>query len=52
MADDTVTGTRVAIKKIHDVVVEGAKLSDTMRVLREIKLLKFFRHENVRAAAA
>ena len=85
MAEDRLTGGNVAIKKIMDVVADGAKLSDTMyachclarraggsvlpsvfpslgrsarvcvcavssnrRVLREIKLLKHFKHDNVR----
>mmetsp|Transcript_7806 Transcript_7806/g.15486 ORF Transcript_7806/g.15486 Transcript_7806/m.15486 type:complete len:439 (+) Transcript_7806:376-1692(+) len=44
-ADDTVTGNRVAIKKVSDMF---ADLVDAKRILREIKLLKHLGdHENV-----
>ena len=42
---DTVTGQRVAIKKIKDTFVD---IIDAKRVLREIKLLSHFNaHENI-----
>tara|TARA_A100001015_G_scaffold316337_1_gene430371 strand:+ start:571 stop:1929 length:1359 start_codon:yes stop_codon:yes gene_type:complete len=42
---DTVTGNRVAIKKIKDTFID---LVDAKRVLREIKLLRHFNaHENI-----
>lgn len=44
-ADDTVTGQKVAIKKITDVFID---LIDAKRILREIKLLRHFNaHENI-----
>ena len=42
---DTVTGNKVAIKKIKDVFLD---VVDAKRILREIKLLKHFSsHENI-----
>ena len=41
---DTVTGQKVAIKKITDMF---ADLVDAKRILREIKLLRHFKHENI-----
>ncbi|MDP2439513.1 MAG: protein kinase [archaeon] len=43
-AKDLATGKQVAIKKISNTF---AKLQDCKRTLREIKLLRHFRHENV-----
>lgn len=44
-ATDTVTGRRVAIKKIKDTFLD---IVDAKRILREIKLLRHFQsHENV-----
>ena len=44
-ADDTVTGNRVAIKKIKNVF---ADVVDAKRILRELKLLRHFNsHENI-----
>jgi hypothetical protein len=48
-AEDTLTGKQVAIKKIANVVSDEADALATMRVLREIKLLRHFNHENVGA---
>lgn len=42
-AVDVRTNERVAIKKVNNAFVEV----DTRRILREIKLLKHFRHENI-----
>ena len=41
------TGTKVAIKKIPKAFND---LTDAKRILREIKLMRHFRHENVREA--
>ena len=43
-AKDMLTGKAVAIKKISNTF---AKLQDCKRTLREIKLLRHFRHENI-----
>ncbi|KAL3813483.1 hypothetical protein ACJIZ3_014751 [Penstemon smallii] len=43
-AIDTHTGEKVAIKKINDVF---ENVSDAMRVLREIKLLRLLRHPDI-----
>ena len=41
---DQVTGRKVAIKKIPDAFED---LIDAKRILREIKLLRHFNHDNV-----
>jgi mitogen-activated protein kinase 1/3 len=41
---DKVTGRKVAIKKIHRAFDD---LIDAKRILREVKLLRHFRHENI-----
>ncbi|KAJ1379010.1 Protein kinase domain [Sesbania bispinosa] len=43
-AIDTHTGEKVAIKKIHDIFEH---ISDTARILREIKLLRLLRHPDI-----
>ena len=43
-ANDTLTGERVAIKKINDVFDH---VSDATRILREIKLLRLLRHPDI-----
>ncbi|XP_052736039.1 mitogen-activated protein kinase 10 isoform X7 [Vigna angularis] len=43
-AIDTHTGEKVAIKKIHDIFEH---VSDTARILREIKLLRLLRHPDI-----
>lgn len=43
-AIDTHTGEKVAIKKINDVFVH---ISDSVRILREIKLLRLLRHPDI-----
>lgn len=43
-AVDTQTGERVAIKKINDVFEH---VSDAIRILREIKLLRMLHHPNI-----
>ncbi|KAL3529193.1 hypothetical protein ACH5RR_008515 [Cinchona calisaya] len=43
-ATDTLTGERVAIKKINDVFEH---VSDATRILREIKLLRLLRHPDI-----
>jgi serine/threonine protein kinase len=43
-AIDTHTGERVAIKKINDVFEH---VSDAMRILREIKLLRLLKHQDI-----
>jgi mitogen-activated protein kinase 1/3 len=43
-AKDSVTKEEVAIKKIETAF---SNLVDSKRVLREIKILKFFEHENI-----
>ena len=43
-ADDTVTGKKIAIKKIPNAFND---LTDAKRILREIKLMRHFDHENV-----
>ena len=43
-ARDRRTGERVAVKKIKDAMEDGL---DTKHILREIRLLRHFRHENV-----
>jgi serine/threonine protein kinase len=47
-AEDTESGKKVAIKKIPDAF---ADLVDAKRILREIKLMAHFRHENVSSLA-
>ncbi len=47
MAEDKKTRRNVAIKKIVNVVGPDVEPVDTKRVLREIKILRHFRHENV-----
>ena len=47
-AEDTETGKKVAIKKIPNTFND---LTDAKRILREIKLMRHFEHENVRAVA-
>ena len=44
-AEDTETGKKVAIKKIPNTFND---LTDAKRILREIKLMRHFEHENVR----
>ncbi|CAH8389811.1 unnamed protein product [Eruca vesicaria subsp. sativa] len=43
-AIDTLTGEKVAIKKIHDIF---ENISDAARILREIKLLRLLRHPDI-----
>jgi len=43
------TGQRVAIKKITNIFKD---LNDTKRILREVKLLRHFSHNNVRASCS
>ncbi|KAJ0258404.1 Mitogen-activated protein kinase 20 [Hirschfeldia incana] len=43
-AIDTLTGEKVAIKKIHDIFEH---ISDAARILREIKLLRLLRHPDI-----
>lgn len=43
-ADDTSSSTKVAIKKITDAFDD---LIDAKRILREIRILRHFDHENV-----
>eukprot|EP00742_Colponemidia_sp_Colp-10_P000105 GILJ01000117.1.p1 GENE.GILJ01000117.1~~GILJ01000117.1.p1 ORF type:complete len:386 (+),score=57.39 GILJ01000117.1:92-1159(+) len=43
-ATDSVTNTKVAIKKITNAFDD---LVDAKRILREIKLLRFFKHDNI-----
>lgn len=43
-AVDTLTGEKVAIKKIHDIFEH---ISDAARILREIKLLRLLRHPDI-----
>jgi len=43
-AQDSVTGKRVAIKKVQRAF---ENLTDAKRILREIKLLRMFRHDNI-----
>ncbi|CAI0409668.1 unnamed protein product [Linum tenue] len=43
-AIDTHTGEKVAIKKIHDVFEH---ISDAIRILREVKLLRLLRHPDI-----
>lgn len=43
-AEDTKTGKKLAIKKIPNAFND---LTDAKRILREIKLMRFFNHENV-----
>ncbi|CAL9135161.1 unnamed protein product [Musa textilis] len=43
-AIDTHTGEKVAIKKIHDIFEH---ISDAVRILREIKLLRLLRHPDI-----
>ncbi|KAM3191720.1 hypothetical protein ACQJBY_069150 [Aegilops geniculata] len=43
-ANDTQTGEKVAIKKIHNIFEH---ISDAARILREIKLLRLLRHPDV-----
>lgn len=47
-ADDMLTGKKVAIKKIPNAFND---LTDAKRILREIKLMRHFDHENVRLSA-
>ena len=47
-AENTLTGQKVAIKKIPNAFGGEADAVDAMRILREIKLMKHFAHENVR----
>jgi serine/threonine protein kinase len=44
---DTTTGRKVAVKKVADAFSDE---TDAKRTLREIKLLRFLNHENVRLA--
>ena len=46
-ATDKNTGKKVAIKKVTNAFQD---LVDAKRILREMKLLRHFNHENVRAA--
>ncbi len=48
-AEDTETGKKVAIKKIPNTFND---LTDAKRILREIKLMRHFEHENVRRLLA
>ena len=50
-AENLETGVKVAIKKIANVFGPEADVVDAKRILREIKLMRHFNHENVRAAA-
>ncbi|KAG6504701.1 hypothetical protein ZIOFF_037037 [Zingiber officinale] len=43
-AIDVLTGEKVAIKKIHDIFEH---ISDAVRILREIKLLRLLRHPDI-----
>lgn len=43
-AIDTHTGGKVAIKKIHDIFEH---ISDAIRILREVKLLRLLRHPDI-----
>ncbi|CAM8993761.1 unnamed protein product [Rhodiola kirilowii] len=43
-AIDTQTGEKVAIKKIHDIFEH---ISDAIRILREVKLLRLLRHPDI-----
>ncbi|PRQ30838.1 putative mitogen-activated protein kinase CMGC-MAPK family [Rosa chinensis] len=43
-AIDTHTGEKVAIKKIHDIFEH---ISDAIRILREVKLLRLLRHPDI-----
>lgn len=43
-AEDTTTGDKVAIKKVPNAFND---LTDALRILREIKLMRHFAHENV-----
>lgn len=43
-AHDKITDTQVAIKRIHKAFED---VIDAKRILREIKILKFFKHENI-----
>ena len=43
-AIDTNTGEKVAIKKIHDIFEH---ISDAIRILREVKLLRLLRHPDI-----
>lgn len=47
-AEDVTSGKKVAIKKIPNTFHD---LTDAKRILREIKLMRFFNHENVGRAA-
>ena len=41
---DTLTGEQVAIKKVHNVF---ENVSDATRILRELKLLRLFKHPDI-----
>lgn len=43
---DTTTGRKVAVKKVGDAFNDD---TDAKRTLREIKLLRFLNHENVKS---
>ena len=43
-ADDALTGQKVAIKKVPNAFHD---LTDALRILREIKLMRHFNHENI-----
>ncbi len=47
-AENVETGVKVAIKKISNVFGSDADVVDAKRILREIKLMRHFNHENVR----
>ena len=47
-AEDRVAHREVAIKKVAGVLDDDADETMTVRMLREIKILRHFRHENVR----
>ncbi len=50
-AENTETGVKVAIKKISNVFGKDADIVDAKRILREIRLMRHFHHENVRGVA-
>lgn len=43
-AEDTTSGAKVAIKKVPNAFND---LTDALRILREIRLMRHFRHENI-----
>ena len=51
-AENTENGVKVAIKKISNVFGKEADVVDAKRILREIRLMRHFHHENVRQVVA